>query len=69
MKTRRYAINTAACRECGACAKACPRKAIKIDMETPKSTTTCVDTCGLCAAHAVSRNFPEARHLAQLKLK
>ena len=48
MKTRRYAINTAACRGCGA--KACPRKAIKIDMGNAQINYDLCDTCGSCAA-------------------
>lgn len=50
MKTRRYAINTAACRGCDACAKACPRKAIKIDMGNAQINYDLCDTCGSCAA-------------------
>lgn len=50
MKTRRYAINTAVCCGCGACAKACPRKAIKIDMGNAQINYDLCDTCGSCAA-------------------
>ena len=46
MKTRRYAINTAACCGCGACAKACPRKAIKIDMGNAQINYDLCDACG-----------------------
>lgn len=50
MKMRRYAINTAACRGCGACAKACPHKAIKIGMGNAQINYDLCDTCGSCAA-------------------
>ena len=50
MKTRRYAINAAACHGCGACAKTCPRKAIKIDMGNAQINYDLCDTCGSCAA-------------------
>lgn len=49
MKTRRYAINTAACCRCDACAKVCPRGAIKIDMGNAQINYDLCDVCGSCA--------------------